>query len=327
MDINTSNYEEFAMDYVDGTLNETDKAAMDAFLINHPEIQAELDGLDKIVLNPEDIRYERKALLLKKRKPIIMIPTSWYKMGAAAAIGGFMVFAGYKVLNNDTSSNVVPIQAQEAVQEVTPSAEESIVTEEVVVDQPLVAAVKQAPAKSKQVSTSPKVSEQAPSTSVVSTPPVVVTSPPANTVASLQDVTTESVKRQKVVIPEMPEIPAPDYDDAPLMAEVKSSPVQKVSIKQFDLNENLGVTNDANSSSPANDGFAIESFSASQKNTTTSPSNTAIEQGLTSDNGLSSPTMSTLDAEPSNSLLPKAFGIEIQKKKVLKPVKKKKQNN
>lgn len=60
---NIKNYEEFALDFLEGNLSEKDEVQFMAFLENHPDIQAEMDGL-------MDYRLERPALQFEDKKAL-----------------------------------------------------------------------------------------------------------------------------------------------------------------------------------------------------------------------------------------------------------------
>jgi anti-sigma factor RsiW len=54
VDINISNYEEFLLSYIDGELNDGERAAVEAFLQQHPEQAKELEVLKAAVLRPDN---------------------------------------------------------------------------------------------------------------------------------------------------------------------------------------------------------------------------------------------------------------------------------
>lgn len=62
--INRHNYEECLLLYVDGELTPEEKAAVDTFLLLHPDLQAELDGLMQTKLEPEETTFGDATLLL-----------------------------------------------------------------------------------------------------------------------------------------------------------------------------------------------------------------------------------------------------------------------
>lgn len=53
MRINLNNYEEWLMDYLDGNLDDHELKEMKAFLLKHPHIAEDLDGISEILLEPD----------------------------------------------------------------------------------------------------------------------------------------------------------------------------------------------------------------------------------------------------------------------------------
>ena len=101
--INKSNYEAFALDYLEGNLSVAKQQEMDVFLQNHPIIAAEIAELkEMVILVPDEtIQFDNKAALLKTEggaRIIAMHKRNWFRAVVAAAaililIGGY--FAGY----------------------------------------------------------------------------------------------------------------------------------------------------------------------------------------------------------------------------------------
>src|SRR5947209_5008929 len=60
--INSDNYEEFFLLYVDGELNEADRRQVDEFIIHHPHLKTELDILLSTRLSPDDITINKEEL-------------------------------------------------------------------------------------------------------------------------------------------------------------------------------------------------------------------------------------------------------------------------
>lgn len=54
MRIDINNYEEFVLDFLEGNLNEQKTEEMKAFLLMHPDISEDLEGLDEVVLEAEN---------------------------------------------------------------------------------------------------------------------------------------------------------------------------------------------------------------------------------------------------------------------------------
>jgi len=70
MAINSNNYEEFFLLYVDNELAAAQRAEVEAFAAAHPDLQGELDALLQTRLSlAEEISFEGKALLYKQEMP------------------------------------------------------------------------------------------------------------------------------------------------------------------------------------------------------------------------------------------------------------------
>ena len=104
MKITKQNYEEYAIDYIEGTLSKEDRVAFGHFLSCHPEIAAEIGALqeDLPVLYPDlSVRYEDKDRL-KRRASI----RPWIRrIGRVAAILVLGLWAFDRVRNTETEGN------------------------------------------------------------------------------------------------------------------------------------------------------------------------------------------------------------------------------
>jgi len=103
--IDTTNYQEYFLLYVDNELNPAEQQAVETFVLQHPELQDEFTVLKQAVLPAETIVFENKELLYRKeekRRPII-ISMRWAALAAAVIIG---VIALVGVFNTgDTPAN------------------------------------------------------------------------------------------------------------------------------------------------------------------------------------------------------------------------------
>ena len=63
--VSKENYEIWMMDYLDGNLSEPDQKLLLQFLDENPHLKEELEGLDNVVLSPEDASFMDKDALLK----------------------------------------------------------------------------------------------------------------------------------------------------------------------------------------------------------------------------------------------------------------------
>lgn len=67
--INKNNYEAFFLDYIEGSLDAEQISALMLFVVDHPELKEELQGLEMIKLKPDtQIRFGEKKLL---KKPVV----------------------------------------------------------------------------------------------------------------------------------------------------------------------------------------------------------------------------------------------------------------
>ena len=64
-EINSNNYEEYLIDYLDGSLSPELESLLFSFLEKHPEIQAEMEGLELFHLEANDVNYDFKEGLKK----------------------------------------------------------------------------------------------------------------------------------------------------------------------------------------------------------------------------------------------------------------------
>ncbi|MCF6402047.1 hypothetical protein L3C95_04130 [Chitinophaga filiformis] len=66
VNINISNYEEFLLSAIDGELNGEERAALEAFMQQHPEVRKELALLEATKLHPdEEMKFDAKEALYK----------------------------------------------------------------------------------------------------------------------------------------------------------------------------------------------------------------------------------------------------------------------
>ncbi len=68
MNINRHNYEVFFLLYVDNELSNDEKAAVELFVQQNPDLQAEFEAIREVVLPAADISFDNKEHLLKKEE-------------------------------------------------------------------------------------------------------------------------------------------------------------------------------------------------------------------------------------------------------------------
>lgn len=85
MKINRKNYELYFMDYLDGNLTDRDIQMLEDFLLINPDLRAELEGTEKIILTPQKIVFKQKDLLIKPDLNLPVNETNFEDFCVAAA--------------------------------------------------------------------------------------------------------------------------------------------------------------------------------------------------------------------------------------------------
>ncbi|MBS1641268.1 MAG: hypothetical protein JSR11_02225 [Bacteroidetes bacterium] len=101
--INTNNYEENFLLYVDDELNNIEKTEVETFVLQHPQLQQAFTLLQQTKLTPETIIYPNKNELYKKEKRKIVY-LSWQRFAVAAAVLGLIVLS-YTLVQKPTTIN------------------------------------------------------------------------------------------------------------------------------------------------------------------------------------------------------------------------------
>lgn len=103
--ITINNYEEFALDWIEGTIQDTERKAFEAFLVSHPEIRQEFQEFEMLSLTPDQsIVYNQKERLLKNDevRVIPIMRNKWYMMAASLLI---LMVAGWLIISNNQNVN------------------------------------------------------------------------------------------------------------------------------------------------------------------------------------------------------------------------------
>lgn len=87
MKFNINNYEEAALDFLDGNLDPNDERLFQDFLDQHPEVKMEVEGLEHIILVPDlTMQYPTKSELYRKETPLMVPFWNFRRLAAAAAV-------------------------------------------------------------------------------------------------------------------------------------------------------------------------------------------------------------------------------------------------
>lgn len=102
--LSMSSHETYFLLYIDDELSAKDKADVELFVLQHPELQAEFMLLKQSKLIPEPIVFANKALLYRKEekeKPVIYL--QWRRIAVAAALIG-LIFSLWMIAPNRSSN-------------------------------------------------------------------------------------------------------------------------------------------------------------------------------------------------------------------------------
>jgi hypothetical protein len=112
--INTSNYEEWLMLYLDNELTSGEKTAVENFIASNPAVKTEFDILAKTKLQSEEnIFFPDKELLYRTTEKVRVIQIRWWKVAAAAILILGVGISTIFILNNRKPSVSGPTAAQE----------------------------------------------------------------------------------------------------------------------------------------------------------------------------------------------------------------------
>ncbi len=102
--VNKENYEEYMMLYADRELNEAEEKALLAYVLKHPELDAELNAYTATQLQPDNtLVFENKEELLQKPAKRIALVRNW-KFYAAAACA-LLLFGTFFFQTESTTTN------------------------------------------------------------------------------------------------------------------------------------------------------------------------------------------------------------------------------
>lgn len=109
------NIEELLLDYLDGKLEKNEKAFVERYLANHPELAEEIAGLEDIKVSPQyELKYEHKHKLRRTKEFKLAVYAKW----AIAASGALMIGAliWLSVENAGLKRDFASLQNKEIIQ-------------------------------------------------------------------------------------------------------------------------------------------------------------------------------------------------------------------
>jgi hypothetical protein len=103
--INLNNCHSFFILYADNELSQQQKAGVELFVYQHPQVQAAFEMMQQLSLEPDkSIIFENKQSLYRKEKDDKVIPFGWWRLAVAAMV---LLVAGLFWLNRPVQRNLV----------------------------------------------------------------------------------------------------------------------------------------------------------------------------------------------------------------------------
>lgn len=104
MKINIHNYEEFALDYLEGNLGEPALSEFSNFLLKHPDIRMELEDLETTCISEEDLEptplFSKKEELYKEAAVVNLLKSSVYVKLWQIAAAFILLLSSIWVINS-----------------------------------------------------------------------------------------------------------------------------------------------------------------------------------------------------------------------------------
>ena len=104
-EVTTTNYEEKFLLYIDDELSAQDKAQVETFVLQQPQLQGSFTLLQQTKLPIEIIICPNKEELYKHEKSHKVIYTQWFKIAAAAVLIGFIALLYFVLPTHTINSN------------------------------------------------------------------------------------------------------------------------------------------------------------------------------------------------------------------------------
>ncbi len=125
-EITTTNCEEKFLLYVDDELDAKDKAAVETFVLQHPQLQEDFTLLKQTKLPAETIEFANKEVLYRKEeKERRVVYMRWYRMAAAAVIIGLGVVLYTVIPSSNTNADGLASNTTTTIPAVKPAKEKN----------------------------------------------------------------------------------------------------------------------------------------------------------------------------------------------------------
>lgn len=120
--INSNNYEEWLVQYVDNELNDEQNASVEVYAASNPAAGAALDILLKTKLQPENsITFFNKEILYRREEAPVrrIVPVMWWRVAAAVLLLIALTIGGFTFFKNNNATPDKGIAKTKGTQNVT----------------------------------------------------------------------------------------------------------------------------------------------------------------------------------------------------------------
>jgi len=120
--INSNNYEEWLVQYIDNELNDEQNASVEVYAASNPAAGAALDILLKTKLQPENsITFFNKEILYRREEAPVrgIVPVMWWRVAAAVLLLIALTIGGFTFFKNNSATPDKGIAKTKGTQNVT----------------------------------------------------------------------------------------------------------------------------------------------------------------------------------------------------------------
>jgi hypothetical protein len=111
--INSSDYTEHLLSYIDNELTGDQKAEVEKYIANHPAVQQELSILQKTKLQPDtSVIFPDKSILYRTEEKVSVIRMTWFRVAVAAMLILIAGLVTFRLINPDKKDGTPSIAKQ-----------------------------------------------------------------------------------------------------------------------------------------------------------------------------------------------------------------------